>query len=641
MIILSNYHYPQTDKTDWIKYDGETAEHFTAEEMPVVISDLIDEANNEHVYINDLSLYNSDLLDVLYLKNYKPVQGNPPVRKMKNNSFKYLINGNFNMYSVTTVKKRNETMHFVNANNMLAINNSDTIIKAWTNENDGDTAERLAKGFYRAIKGVLADIGAERRLPVTISGCARRSWNASLEGQIHNLLKNANNVRIGNETLEKYCRRAYHGGLCINNVSDVNIDIDDGIVLDVNSLYPFIMKNYPMPFGEPHYEKGRPSEQMLKDAKGGYVYLYLKIRASFELKKDGIPCVQLSSDNPARFTHKRGWLESSRVYNYFEDEYIESEKHSIVEMTLTQTDFNLFLNNYDIRFLEFIDYVWFPTTTGLFESYVDRYYKGKKTAKTAGDRRVQKMMLNGLSGNMARLPEYENITIVETNEGFEFLYGKSQGSKSYVYVGGAITSYAREYLINHINKCKERWLYSDTDSIHLKGVEIPEGFTIGEELGQWKIEKQFDKAVYYTRKMYSYHDRDGYHFTLAGIPKADTTFYSRILNGMSEEEAIKGLDIKVPSVLEISEAEANAVQAMFEGTTDDGDNELLGRMEKRGNYRSRRAGYIYNVVAKKENPLKAFYFCKLPVTLRHHGKEPFTDGRRTEWKQLSDIKDLY
>ena len=640
MIILCNYKIPQSNKTVWIKFNGRKVERYEPEDIPAVISDLIDQANNEHVYINDFSMYIPDILDVLYIKEYSPIKGNPPTKKMKNKTFKYLINGEFNAYSITTVTKRNCTMHLVNANNMLSINSTKTIIETWTGPEDGDEPERLARGFYRAISGVLRDIGAERRLPVTISGCCRRAWNASLDGQIFQMLHNANKVKIANTTLEKYCRRAYHGGLCLNN-SSVDDDIKEGIVLDVNSLYPYIMATKPMPRGEPRYFKGKPSDQVLRDARDGYVYFFVEIKASFDLKENGIPCVQLSSDNPERFLHKRGWLETSKVYDYHENRYIESDQYDKVTLTLTQTDLLLFLDNYDIHTIQYISYVWFPTTTCLFEDYVNKYFTEKQEATGAGNRRIKKMMLNGLSGNMARLPFYENINIIETPHGFEYEYGQSEGSKSYVYVGSAITSYAREYLINHINKCRERWLYSDTDSIHLRGTDIPAGFEISDALGAWKIEKQFDRICYYGRKMYGYHDGAGYHFTIAGIAREDTTFYARILNGQSEDEAIQGLDIVTPSVYNLSDTEASAINQQFTGELDDGDYETLRRLEKRAGRRSRKAHYIYDVVAKKKNPLNAFYFCRLPVTIRKHGHEPFTEMKVIQWKQLSEIEVFY
>ena len=640
MIILCDYKFPQTNKTTWIKFNGRRVERYEPEEIPAVISDLIDQGNNEHVYIKNMSMYASDLLDILYLKCYSPVKGNPPVKKMKNNTFKYLINGDFNAYSITTVKKRNNTMHFVNANNMLAINTDKTIIETWTGPEDGDEPERLARGFYRAISGVLRDIGAEKQLPVTISGACRRAWNKSLDGQIFQMLKNANKTKIAGESLEKYCRRAYHGGLCLNN-SKVDDNIQEGMVLDVNSLYPYIMKNYPMPRGEARYETGKPPKKLLRDAKDGYVYFFVEITASFDLKPDGIPCVQISSDNRDRYLHKKGWLISSKVYDYFNDKYIDNPEYDKVTLTLTQTDLGLFFENYDIRALKFNSYVWFPTTTYLFENYVDRYFKEKQEATSSGERRIKKMMLNGLSGNMARLPEYENINIIETPTGFRYEHGTSEGSKSYVYVGGAITSYARKYLIDHIKKVKDRWLYSDTDSIHLKGKEIPEGFEISDALGAWKVEKEFDHVVYYGRKMYGYHNETGYHFTLAGIGKEDALFFARILNGMSEEEAIEGLDIVQPSIYRLSDIESEAIDHQFTNELDDGDYQTLQRLEKRAGRRSRKAYYIYNVVAKKKDPLKAFYFCKLPITIKNHGREPFTETKTITWKQLSDIEILY
>ena len=81
----------------------------------------------------------------------------------------------------------------------------------------------------------------------------------------------------------------------------------------------------------------------------------------------------------------------------------------------------------------------------------------------------------------------------------------------YIAIGSAITSYARNWTIryaqmNYIKKGKG-FCYADTDSLHMDyGIENVKGCEIDDkELGAWKCESEWDKAIFVRQKTYLEH----------------------------------------------------------------------------------------------------------------------------------------
>ena len=66
-----------------------------------------------------------------------------------------------------------------------------------------------------------------------------------------------------------------------------------------------------------------------------------------------------------------------------------------------------------------------------------------------------------------------------------------------------ITAYARDVLINAVNSVFDRFLYCDTDSIHILGNEIPDIPIHDTKLGYWKLEGRFVDAKYIGAKRYA------------------------------------------------------------------------------------------------------------------------------------------
>lgn len=623
MKVLTDYRTPGTDETTWVLYDGNIYKSYASDELAIAFCDLLKRMKEaEHIYITNLSLYTLDFIQVLWRAGFSPVDGNPSVKKMKENEFKYLINGDYNTYSIT-IKHNKRAIVLVNFDNILNLNNRQKIIDTWTWDYDGEIEKRYALAVYRCIKELNRDCNIEKQFPTTISGYARRKWK-ELEGfwELNNMLPDANSVRVNKEeNLEQYCRKSYHGGLNITREQADKSDIInlEGIVLDVNSLYPYIMKNYPMPKGLPHVCEGKPSDKEIRDYKNGYIYIFLRIKVNFRLKKNGIPCVQLPNDDRERFTHARGWLETTQYYDYHNQRYIpeNDENKHLLTLTLTITDYLLMLKNYDILDIEYINYIWFATTKSLFSDYVNEYYNKKKNATTEGKKRISKMLLNGLSGNMARIPEYTNIRIhISENGNVDVDEFHTSGGASYIYVGSAITSYAREYIIKYGEMCGTRWIYSDTDSLHILGTNIPNFIKIGDDLGEWKIEKEFDKAIYYKRKMYGFMKENKIKLTLAGVPQSSVELIESIIQDTNE--------------VNYSEKDCiNPTSYIFDTIQNSDDDYIEPKNLKVEKYNT------FLSDAKKYG-LKCLMYSEYPVTYKKHGIIEFSEELYCDFATIHD-----
>lgn len=67
----------------------------------------------------------------------------------------------------------------------------------------------------------------------------------------------------------------------------------------------------------------------------------------------------------------------------------------------------------------------------------------------------------------------------------------------YIPVGAFITAWARNITISSAQTVYDRFLYADTDSLHLMGTELPENLDIDKvKLGAWKHEATFRRVLH-------------------------------------------------------------------------------------------------------------------------------------------------
>lgn len=282
-------------------------------------------------------------------------------------------------------------------------------------------------------------------------------------------------------------RRAYKGGFTYASPLFQGKNIGKGSVYDKNSMYPSMMKYKMMPYGDAVHYDGEYRKDSL------YPLYIQKISCAFELKKDRIPTIQI----------KGGYG------GFVPTEYVQSSNNEEIVLTLTSIDLELFFEQYDVFFIEYLEGWKFRATTGLFDNYIDKWYSVKEQAtkeKNAGMRTLAKLMLNALYGKFAtgtrvqsKIPYYDKDSCM-----VKYKLGEEEERKPvYLPVAAFITAYAREDVIKNAQANYHRFAYADTDSLHLIGREKPKGLDIDDyRLGAWSREEIFYKARFLRAKCY-------------------------------------------------------------------------------------------------------------------------------------------
>jgi len=285
--------------------------------------------------------------------------------------------------------------------------------------------------------------------------------------------------------LNEEFRKAYRGGFTWLNKRFAGKDIKEGIVFDVNSLYPSQMYYRPLPYGAPlpfigEYEH---DEQ--------YPLYVQHIRCEFELKEGYIPTIQIKKN-----------------LNFAANEYLEHSDGQIVDLYVSNIDLELMKEHYYLDDVEYVGGYKFKQKTGLFNDYIDKWTAVKTSPdSTAAMVILAKLMLNSLYGKFATNPNVTGkIPYLREDGSCGFTMGE-ETFKDPVYtpMGLFITSWARYTTITTAQKCFDRIIYCDTDSIHLTGGDIPEAIKEDvhpKELGKWAYEGTFKRARYLRQKTY-------------------------------------------------------------------------------------------------------------------------------------------
>ena len=283
---------------------------------------------------------------------------------------------------------------------------------------------------------------------------------------------------------DKDLRQAYKGGFTYLNEIYRGKEVKEGIVLDVNSLYPSAMYYSPMPYGEGIYFDGKYVPDKLYN-------LYIQnITCQFRIKKDMIPTIQIKNN-----------------LSFVPTEYLSSSNGESINLTLTNVDLKLFLEHYDIYDVSY-NWGWkYKSSTKIFKSYIDYWNELKVKATKEGNkplRTIAKLMLNSLYGKFAASPEGRSkIPYLDNNIVKYKLSELEERTAYYLPISIFITSWARDKTIRSAQAVYHRFIYADTDSLHLEGTDIPENLLISDtELGKWKIESTFKRGKYLRQKCY-------------------------------------------------------------------------------------------------------------------------------------------
>lgn len=310
-------------------------------------------------------------------------------------------------------------------------------------------------------------------------------------------------------------RKSYKGGFTYLNDCYKEKETGEGVVLDVNSLYPSVMTGEYLPFGEPIFFMGKYEEDVL------YKLYIQTLTCSFELKEGKIPTIQIKNN-----------------LAFVPNEYVKSSEGDLVTLTLTNVDLKLFFENYNVKDITYHSGWKFKALKGLFTNYISYWTEKKINAKKEGNSvlyLISKLMLNSLYGKFGLNPLVQGKYPYLNEEGVVKYgsYPMEIRDSIYIPVASFITSYARNKTIRTSqaikdytlkNYGKDYYIYSDTDSIHLLKLSEKELKSFVEiddyKLGAWKLESSFVRGKYIRQKCYIELGEDNkLNVVVAGLPK--------------------------------------------------------------------------------------------------------------------------
>ena len=363
----------------------------------------------------------------------------------------------------------------------------------------------------------------------------------------------------GASNADEYIRKSYKGGWCYL-VDGANDRIyEDGTTADVNSLYPSMMHSESgniYPHGKPCFFKGAPPEKALLPNR----YYFIRIRTRFYLKEGKLPFIQIKGNPLYKSTEMLTTSDfrdkkTGKYYRFFVDKH--GVKHdSIVELTLTCTDWELMQEHYELRDLEILDGCWFFARAGMFDEYINIYREIKMNSKGA-QRQIAKLFLNNLYGKLATSPISSfKVAYMKEDEslGYDIQCAEDK-DPVYIAAGSAITSYSRNFTIraaqaNFHGADKRGFKYADTDSIHcdlppdeIKGIRVDDN-----AFCCWKLESCWDKAIFVRQKTYIEHithedripiKKPFYNIKAAGMPQSCKDLLNISLTGATEDDKKK------------------------------------------------------------------------------------------------------
>lgn len=304
------------------------------------------------------------------------------------------------------------------------------------------------------------------------------------------------------EEADRTLRCGYHGGLCLVEDSIRGRPVEEpGRVYDVNSLYPAILLDESLPVEEPvFYEaNGLPPD-------GLWV---ADVLASVSLRSDGVPCL-IDEKSEIR------------------------ESGSVMRLIMTSVDYDLYQEMYDFHLLDVGWCFQFRGKKGLFDDYVNLFRGRKETSPPGSVSRLQsKQYLNRLVGKFGYNPKPTRKSVrLDDNQWVEYVpftprTGPARSNVSmhgYLPMAMFVNAYGRARMARAIKAVGDRFLYCDTDSLHVLGDYPVEGLDVHDtKFGAWKLEHRFVNAFYNRPRQYglrvlenSGRTRDLIH--LGGVP---------------------------------------------------------------------------------------------------------------------------
>lgn len=292
--------------------------------------------------------------------------------------------------------------------------------------------------------------------------------------------------------LDQILRKAYRGGWTFLNPMYKEIDVENVMIYDINSMYPAVMAgmhNERLPKGFP--ARREPNYQIREDQ-----LEIVKVDLDLRLKKNALP-----------------WIHYKNCWGHTSEEYIIDEE--AITLTLTTPDLELLELTYDTPRFEVLEKYVFSSEIGQFRDFVfhqnDIKIKAGKEGN-GGKRQEAKDMMNTLSGKFALNP-VASIKVPHFEDG-QIKYSIEEDIRTALYCPTScfITAHSRKRIVTDAMKFGPQFVYADTDSLHILVGDIdPEDIleTDKYELGKYCKEDQYKRGRYLRAKAYYHDDGEG------------------------------------------------------------------------------------------------------------------------------------
>jgi len=308
-------------------------------------------------------------------------------------------------------------------------------------------------------------------------------------------------IHIPNKNEDTFIRRAYYGG----HADTYKPYGEDLYYYDVNSLYPFVMKEFPMPGGEPVWHSNLQNKDL--DSMFGFIEAYVVCPKT--IKKPFLPY----RDKNDTLLFPTG--EFVGVYYTEELKYARDLGYTVIP-----------ISGYLFKKME-----------SPFSSFVSSLFESRLEARKSGNEAmsyVYKILMNSLYGRFGINPKSTTTEICDEDRymnllrNSEFIFGDMLSDNTYivayhsntdkgndywnppknsaVQLAAAITASARIHMYPYISR--EACYYTDTDSVVL-GNPLPNEEISSSVLGKFKLEDRITKGYFLAPKSYFYISTEG------------------------------------------------------------------------------------------------------------------------------------
>lgn len=306
-------------------------------------------------------------------------------------------------------------------------------------------------------------------------------------------------IHIPNKNEDSFIRKAYYGG----HTDTYKPYGEDLYYYDVNSLYPFVMKEFPMPGGVPVWHRNLEDKEL--DSMLGFIEAYVVCPKT--IKKPFLPY---------------------------------RDKNTLIFPT---GEFVGVYYSEELKYARGLGYTVVPISGYLFErmespfDFVSSLFKSRLEARISGNEAfafVYKSLMNSLYGRFGINPKSTTTEVCDEARykhlirHSELIFGEKLRENTYVVayhsntgtgsdywnppknsavqLAAAITASARIYMYPYISR--EDSYYTDTDSVVL-GQPLPEEMISSSVLGKFKLEDRIMKGYFLAPKSYYYIPIDG------------------------------------------------------------------------------------------------------------------------------------